>query len=221
VKIFKWIAVGLIALVVACASFLAWRVAYHWERAPARVAQILAGADPALGAISQKRIDWIIQVEDPTFWTNDGVDQSTPGAGMTTLAQGLGKHIFFERFSPGPLRFGKLELMVLTRFVLVERVSKPDILRAVLANAYLGNDQNGPVIGFAEGARRWFGKELPELTDREFLALVAMMPAPNRLDPADHASENEERVQRIERMLAGECAPAGLNDIYYERCASP
>ena len=201
-------------------GYLAWRVVDQSERAPARVAEILAAADPAIDAISNQRLEWLVRVEDPTFWTNDGIDQSTPGAGMTTLSQGLGKQIFFERFSPGPLRLGKLELMVLTRFVLVENVSKQEILRAVLVNAYLGHDEAGPVIGFAEGARRWFGKELADLTDREFLGLVAMLTAPNRLSPANHAAENSERVSRIERMLAGECSPADLNDIYYERCAT-
>lgn len=215
----KWAAIGLVALTLAYGAYLAWRIIDQSERAPARVAEILSAADPALDSISEERIERLLRVEDPTFWTNDGIDLSSPGAGLTTLTQGLGKDVFFSRFTPGPL--GKLELIVLTRFVLVERVSKRDILRAVLANAYLGRDEAGSINGFAEGARRWFDKELPDLTDREFLALVAMLPAPNALDPVNHAAENSERVSRIERFLAGECSPIDLNDIYYERCAAP
>ncbi|MBI1188350.1 MAG: hypothetical protein GC206_13630 [Alphaproteobacteria bacterium] len=219
-RVMKWFALALVTLVAGYGAFLTWRVIDQRPHAAARVAEILATADPALDTVSRERLDWLVRIEDPTFWTNDGIDHATPGAGMTTLSQGLGKQLFFNRFSSGPLKLGKFELMVLTRFALIDRVSKQDILRAVLASAYLGRDATGPVIGFAEGARRWFGKELPGLTDREFLALVAMLPAPNRLDPVNHASENQERVRRIERMLAGECAPDGLNDIYYDRCAT-
>ncbi len=161
----------------------------------------------------------LIRVEDATFWENDGIDLGSLGAGMTTISQGLGKHIFFQRFSPGFAKLGKIELMVLTRFALIPTVVKRDILHAALATAYLGNDGNGPVIGFAAGARRWYGKELEELSDREFLGLVAMLPAPKDLDPKRHPSENAERVSRIERLLSGACQPRAVTDVYLDGCA--
>ena len=86
----------------------------------------------------------------------------------------------------------------------MERMSKPDILRAFLTMAYLGSDQTGPVIGFAKGARNWLGKESAELKDREFLARVAMLPSPRRPGLINHAPRNDEPVRRIRRRLAGE-----------------
>jgi membrane peptidoglycan carboxypeptidase len=186
-------------------------------RARLAIAAILDRADPAIDAIPGQRIAVLLRVEDPTFWINDGIDLTSPGAGFTTLSQGLGKSVLFERFTPG---LGKIELMLLTRFALEPSVPKRDILRAFLATAYFGHDEAGAVNGFPEGARRWFGKELADLSDREFIALVAMLPAPNALDPIRHASANAERVERIERLSANRCTPAGFADVFLESCAA-
>lgn len=217
-QLLRFLAFGVAAAVAAGATFLAWRIADQRAAAPRAVASILAAMDPAIDQIPPERIDWLIRVEDPTFWTNDGVDLSTPGAGQTTLAQGLGKRLFFKSFRPGPLKLAKLELMVLTRFALIPTVSKRDILRATVATAYLGSDDAGPVYGFAQGARRWFRKPLEALAPEEFLALVAMLPAPNALKPG--GPENAERVRRMRRLLAGACAPKTLDDIYFVDCAT-
>lgn len=212
----RWLVVSLIAVAVIYVGYLGLRVVDQRVQAPKRVAEILAKMDPAIDAIPQSRLDMLLRVEDPTFWTNSGIDFESPGAGMTTLSQGLGKRIFFGRFSPG---FAKLELIVLTRFALTPKVAKRDILRAALASAYLGRDENGSVIGFPAGAKRWYGKDLGALTDQEFLGLVAMLPAPNLLDPARHRIENAERVRRIQRLLAGECRPTGMRDVELVGCA--
>ncbi|MBY0420965.1 MAG: transglycosylase domain-containing protein [Parvularculaceae bacterium] len=211
------VALLLIAVFAAYAAYFGWRIVEARRLAPDAVAALLADADPADEALSAERKEWFVKVEDPTFWTNDGVDEKTPGAGRTTIAQGLGKRLFFKRFSPGPLKLGKLELMAMTRFALIPAVSKNDILAAAIATLYLGSDESGAVNGFAEGARRWFGKELGALSDEEFLSLVAMAPAPNRFRPGGAA--NAERVGRIRRYLDGACAPKNVDDIYYEACA--
>jgi membrane peptidoglycan carboxypeptidase len=215
-RLAQWIAIGFAALVAAYCVYLSARVIEERARVTDAVEAILQRSDPANGAISEQRIAMLLAVEDPTFWENDGIDLSTPGAGLTTISQGLGKRVFFDRFTPG---LAKLELMALTRFALIDRVAKRDVLAAFLASAYFGDDEAGPVIGFAEGARRWFGKELSDLTDREFIALVAMLPAPNRLDPLRHSAANSARVARIERLLAGACEPSGLVDVELEGCA--
>ncbi|MCL4706378.1 hypothetical protein KJ068_14510, partial [bacterium] len=67
-----------------------------------------------------------------------------------------------------------------------------------------------------------FNKEFFELTREEYIALVAMIIGPNALSVSHHPEKNAERVRRIERLLRGECQPAGLNDVNYEQCsASP
>ena len=210
------IALAIAALVLVYLGYLCWRIADERTAVSAKVDAILAQADPDELALPPNRVAVVLRVEDPTFWTNKGIDLSTPGAGMTTLSQGLGKKIFFDDFEPG---FRKGELMALTRFALYPEVDKDRTLKAVIANAYFGTHRGRPVTGFADGARTWFGKPLPKLSDREFLELEAMLVAPDNLKPGQGDAARMERVRRIERLLAGQCEPTGLRDVMLDGCA--
>lgn len=210
------IALALGAVILAYAAYLGWRVAVERGRVSQRVDSIIAAADPADIALSSRRTAMLLKVEDPTFWTNKGLDFGTAGGGMTTLSQSLGKRIFFEGFKPG---FAKGELIVLTRFALYPKVDKRRTLRAYLASAYFGRRNGRAVIGIGPAARAWYGKPLAALSDREYLSLIAMGPSPRTLDPAGHAAANADRVARIERLLANRCAPRGLRDVMLEGCA--
>jgi membrane peptidoglycan carboxypeptidase len=210
---------GLLAALLGLVGFEAWRVIDARAKTPALLRGALAGADPQLAALSPHQIDALVLIEDPTFWTNDGLDFTSPGQGHTTLTQGLAKRFYFRRFKPGFARLGKLELMLLTKFALNARATKQEILSATLATAYFGNDKSGPIVGFAEGARRWYGRELSELDFDSYLGLVAMLIAPNALNPLAHGEANAERVERIKRRLAGECVPNGHRDVVLDGCA--
>lgn len=209
---------GLLVLAALLTLYFAYLAIRAWQErrtVSARVDRIIAEADPDELALSPRRIAIVLRVEDPTFQTNKGIDLSTPGAGMTTLSQGLGKKIFFEDFEPG---LAKGELMALTRFALYPKVDKRRTLQAVLATAYFGTHRGRPVTGFADGARTWFKKPLPRLSDREFLELEAMLVAPDRLKPGRDDAGRAQRVERIERLLAGRCSPKGLRDVMFEGC---
>ena len=157
----------------------------------------------------------LLAVEDPTFYDRQGIDLTTPGQGLTTLGQGLGKRIYFAPFKPG---IRKIRLMYLTRFALFATTTHDDVLMASIAHAYLGGGPDGAVIGFDQGARTWFGKPLDALTEDEFLSLVAMLVGPNALRPTDNAAANGERVARIKKLLANQCTPNGLRDVWLEGC---
>ena len=210
------LALTLVALIFLYIGYLGWRIAEERSVVSGKVDGILARADPAELALSPDRIAMVLKVEDPTFWSNKGIDFVTPGAGMTTLSQSLGKHIFFDDFQPG---FRKGELLALTRFALYAKVDKARTLNAVVASAYLGTDRGRAVIGFADGAQTWFGKPLSRLSDREFLELQAMLLAPDQLKPGRGDTERAVRVARIERLLAGRCQPTGLRDVALKGCA--
>jgi len=208
------LAVG--ALLLIYSLYLGWRVATERERVSNRVDAIIAAADPAERALPVSRIKILLAIKDPTFATNKGIDFSTPGAGMTTLSQSLGKRIFFERFRPG---FPKGELIILTRFALYPKVDKRRTLTAFIATAQFGHRAGRPVIGFADASRTWLGKPLGALSDRDYLSLVAMLPAPATLNPKRDVAANADRVARIERLLAGRCTPDGLRDVMLKGCA--
>lgn len=210
------LAVAVAALILLYLGYLGWRVVEERAAVSGKVDAIIARADPDELALPPHRIAALIRIEDPTFWSNKGIDLSTPGAGMTTLSQGLGKHLFFDDFEPG---FRKGELMALTRFALYPKVDKDRTLKAAIANAYLGTSRRQAVTGFADGARTWFNKLLSQLSDREFLELEAMLVAPDMLKPGRGDAERIERVKRIERLLAGQCHPIGLRDVMLDGCA--
>lgn len=213
----KRVGITVAALFVLPCLYLTVRVVEARQATPEMIEAILAENDPQISQIPRERIDMLLKVEDPTFWTNNGWDLNTPGQGLTTLSQGLAKRLYFNPFKPG-LR--KIELMVIARFALNAKASKEDILSAFLGVAYLGTDEGQSIIGFADGARHWYGKELSDLSTDEFLGLVAMLVGPNALDPRRHADANLERVERIKKLIDNACEPLGLRDVYYEGCKS-
>lgn len=169
-----------------------------------------------LSDLGPKRRSMLLAVEDPGFFRHRGFDMSTPGQGRTNLTQSLVKIFYFDRFRPG---FAKIEQSLIARFVLDPAMSKEAQLRAYLNHARFGQVEGRPVTGFAQAARAFYGREFRELTDREFLSLVAMQIAPRELDPLRQPKANAERVRRIERLLAGQCRPASVDDVRYPACA--
>lgn len=209
----------LLALPVASlAVYESWRVAVARADTPALIADALKHADPEIFRIPKARIDMLLAVEDPTFWTNDGTDFTSKGAGATTLTQGLGKQIYFpDGFAPG---FAKLELMLDAKYALTRQASKTDILHAFLARAWMGRDARGSTVyGFADAARRFHGKQLSALSDEEFLSLVALLYAPAEMNPLRQPAANALRVARIQKLLAKRCTPLGVTDVVLEGCA--
>ena len=201
-----------LALLAAYESFALIRAK---QRTP-EVLDAAAQGELSYRDLSDRRREMLLQVEDPGFFAHRGVDFSTPGQGMTSLTQSLVKRFYFDDFQPG---FAKLEQSLIARFILDPAMSKEAQLTAFLNHSHFGTVRGRRVIGFADAARTYYGKELAALSDRQFLSLVAMLRAPQRLDPMRHGPANAERVRRIERMLSGHCAPRSLRDVSYEGCA--
>ena len=210
--------IALLAVLVPLAALIAYE-GFALVRAKQRTPAVLAAAaqgELRYDDLPPSRREMLLRVEDPGFFGHRGIDLSTPGAGMTTITQSLVKHFYFDDFQPG---FAKLEQSLIARFVLDPAMPKEAQLTAFLNSTPFGTARGRRVTGFAEAARVYYGRELAALGDREFLSLVAMLMAPARLDPLRHPAANAERVRRIERLLAGRCAPRGLRDVAYEGCA--
>lgn len=206
--------IGLVLLL-----FIAWEV-FAVMRAKARTPGILAAnAHPVttVDQIGARRVAMLLKVEDPGFFHHHGVDFSTPGQGATTMTQSLVKRLYFPGgFTPG---FAKIEQSLIARFVFDPAASKRQQLDMFLNLASFGHQQGRDVIGFAAAARTFYGKDLAALDDRQFLGLVAMLMAPNGLDPVRHAGDNAERVRRIVALIEGRCRPRGVTDVRYPDCA--
>lgn len=204
------------ALVFGLIAYEAFAVLRAQARTPEVLQQAWAQAGPPLSR--ELPVSWLealMRVEDPGFRRHRGVDFQTPGQGWTTITQALVKRLYFDRFTPG---FGKIEQSLIARFVLSDAISKDEQLDLFLSLAYFGTQDGRDIIGFRSAAVAYYGRALGELDSREFLSLVAMLPAPNELRPG--TARNNERVARIERLIDGACAPSGWGDVWLDGCAA-
>ncbi len=213
----KWVGSVIVVAIACLVSLEIWRVVQWRAATPELIERILARSSVSIDDLNPEFIDILLTVEDPAFWSHKGIDFTTPGQGLTTLPQSLGKQLYYRPFKPG---IRKLDLLMLTRFALVPTVSREHILIAALSTAYLGSDNGKAVIGFPAGAERWFGKPLEDLSRKEFTGLVAMLAGPDAFNPEKRPEQFRDRVSRIERLLAGDCQPTGLRDVYYTACAA-
>jgi membrane carboxypeptidase/penicillin-binding protein PbpC len=160
------------------------------------------------------RMDQLLKVQDPGFFTHSGIDLSTPGAGLTTMTQSLAKRVGFEKFEPG---IGKLRQ---TGYAmgLERRLSKSQIFALFLDTVEMGPGPEGWMTGFFGASRTIYRRPVVELDDRAFMALVAVMIAPGNYDLSDRNGELGIRIDRIERLVAGNCKPHGVRDVWLEGC---
>lgn len=203
---------GALALVLA-ASYYANEVRAARVATPSLVSETWKrfGAQLKPTDLSKDRQAMLLAIEDPAFTRHHGVDLETPGAGMTTITQGLVKLIYFpDGFKQG---IAKVRQTLIAQYALDSLVSKNDQMQLFLNICYLGSKNGQPVHGYAAAAQAYFGKSFAELTDEEFLSLVAMHIAPDNLKPG--TPENTQRVQRIHAYLSGKYRPASLLDVEY------
>jgi membrane peptidoglycan carboxypeptidase len=171
-----------------------------------------------LNDIDRDFLNALLAVEDPLFYSHNGIDFSTPGAGWTTITQAIVKIYFYSEFSPGFLKYRKVNQSIVA-WVFNRRVDKNAQLRIFINSAYFGDHNGKEIIGFQDAARTYFQKEFSELNRDEYLSLVAMIVGPNEFNVASQPEKNKERVKRIKRMLNGECQAVDLSDVYYRKCA--
>jgi membrane carboxypeptidase/penicillin-binding protein len=208
----RYLTLAPLVLLLAFVAYEGFAVA----RAHAKTPQVLALPRPLkLDQVSLDRQAALLTVDDPNFYGHNGLDFGTPGQGNTNLTQSLVKRFYFERFRPG---FLKIEQMLIARFVLSPAASKRDQLELFYNYAYLGRKDGRDVIGFPAAARAWFGRDYTTLDEDQYFALVAMLIAPDRLDPIRHPGENAERVRRIKALLAARCRPLDKDDLWYRSC---
>lgn len=180
-----------------------------------KVIPMLSGPELKLskGDLSARQLEILLAIEDPAFFTHHGIDLTSPGAGMTTITQGLVKRLYFKRFKPG---IAKIRQTLFAVFVLNDMVSKDDQLKLFLNSAYFGLDENKiPISGFAEASRIFFKTELQKLDEEQFISLVATLIAPGVFSPIKNRKMNSDRVEKIKQVLSGRYIPKGLFDLYY------
>jgi membrane peptidoglycan carboxypeptidase len=207
-------------LIFAVAAAATIQFGWAYLRTPQIVSQFEQSTplplDPA--QFSKLRREWLLTVDDPTFYRHFGVDSRTRGAGYTTITQGIVKFLFFDEFEPGPFRWRKVQQTIIA-VAFNARVPKNEQLRLFVNAIYLGHSGDHDIRGFSDASVVYFGKPFAALSDEEYLELIAMIVAPAKYDLTTHSNQNHERVERIKHLLAKECEPVGVGDVEYSGCA--
>lgn len=194
--------------------------AHYWNevrKARAETASLMKNAFEKYGRrvslrdVSAAKLNVLLKIEDPKFSIHRGVDFATPGAGMTTITQGLVKLLYF----PGGFQQGiaKIRQTLIAEYALDDLVGKDEQLELYLNATYFGSVDGRPIHGLAAAAEAYFKKAQSEVTDDEFIALVAMTISPDTLKPG--TANSATRVARVKRYLAGEVVPASVLDFEY------
>jgi hypothetical protein len=215
--------VGLAALSVAVVVVLwlagVWAVAYY--KAPRLVAELEeSGAlpfDPAV--LPAGRVCALVAVQDRTFFRHHGIGLLDGPPLHTTMTQSICKGLFFRGFSPGPLRYRKIMLMV-DALAFDHRVSKEMQLRIFMNRAFFGRADGAEVLGFESAAKAYFGRDILQLSDQEYLALVVMLLAPSKYGVAQEPEANAARVRLFEGIVDAACPADCIEKPPHAPCGS-
>ncbi len=165
--------------------------------------------------LTQRKLNQFLEIEDPAFWKHNGVDLETKGAGFTTITQSLSKRLAFEQFKPGLRKIRQTTYAL----GLEKKLSKREILALFFDSAELGNGPTGWMTGMFGTSQQIYGKPPADLTDHEWLRLVAVGIAPKQFNLLAPDEKLAERVRRIERLLSGKCKPQNVRDVWLQGCA--
>ena len=161
----------------------------------------------------------LLAVQDRTFFRHHGLGLFDGPPLHTTLTQSLCKGLYFERFSPGTLRYRKIALMAFAvGFDL--RVPKQAQLRVFVNHAYLGNANGVEVLGFPAAARAYFERDLADLSDQEYLSLVGMLVAPSTYHVTLQREASVRRTSELEAQVSTSCSRRCLELPPYAPCTT-
>jgi monofunctional glycosyltransferase len=205
----RWLSVIPILIIGAAVGYEMNAVYSARRNLSAKIAQY-QGTNPS--GLTVMQLETIVRVQDPSFRTHSGIEWPNPFT-TTTITQSLVKRLFFAEFRPG---WQKIEQTLIAGLVVNPEISKERQLEAFIDTAYFGNRNGVEITGFKAGAESWFNKPLAALNPDEFLTLLAMLPAPNKLIPG--SSPSIDRVARIRRLLAGQCSHQRISEIWLEQC---
>ena len=200
---------SLLTVLIAFIVYYAAEVIDARAKTPEIVKSYQSRVTLTLDQMTERQIDILLTVEDPNFYHHGGVDFATPGAGWTTITQGLSKKFYFKDFQQG---FMKIKQTLCAVFALDPLVDKDTQLTLYINVMYFGND----VYGLHHAAEFYYGKNVPKLSEDEYISLIACLIDPEGLNVLDHPDQNAIRVARIKKVLSGDYKPDGLFDITYE-----
>ncbi len=162
--------------------------------------------------LSKRQIEILIKVQDPGFYSHDGIDLSTPGAGLTTITQAIVKKLYFDSFKPG---IAKIKQSLIARFVVNEMIPKDDQLTIFINTMYFGSVDGKHIVGLESAANAYYHQPVKKLNEDQYISLIAMLVMPKTFHIIEHSEWNLDRTNRIKALIAGKYKPKGLMDQFY------
>lgn len=216
-KAFSGIGLTGLALIISLGAFggKGWYDAVQMSDGFKVKAEQLTSSGRGVESLTSWQLDTLIKVQDPGFYSHDGIDFSSKGAGITTLTQSLAKRLGFEKFTPG---IGKIRQSGFA-LGLDSALSKHHQVALFLDTAEMGKGPDGWITGFHKAAKIIYQKRVAELEENEFYSLVAVLIAPSKLKLLKPDAVLEERVARITKLAHEKCEPNNFNDVWLEGCA--
>jgi penicillin-binding protein 1B len=153
----------------------------------------------------------VLAIEDRRFFSHPGLDplglvralirnlrsQSEIPHGASTITQQLVKNFFL---TPERTLRRKAQEAFLA-FVLERRANKKEILELYLNEIYLGQAGSFSINGMGEAARRYFHKDIANLTLSEGALLAGMIQSPNPYNPVRHPERATQRRNQVLRAM--------------------
>lgn len=162
--------------------------------------------------LSKRQVEILLKVHDPGFYDHNGIDLSTPGAGLTTITQAIVKKLYFNNFKAG---IAKIKQSLIAKLVVNGRISKDDQLTLFLNTMYFGTVDGKPIVGLESAANAYYDQPVKMLTEEKYISLIAMLVAPDTFHIINHPDWNRDRTNRIKELIAGQYKPKGLMDTFY------
>ncbi len=171
---------------------------------------VAAGANRVYKSIDEIPIDLqhaFVAIEDERFYDHNGIDLqgiaraavstiSGNTQGASTLTQQLIKNNVFPNFVNENTIYDKLERKIQEQYLAVaieKQMTKDEIMEAYLNTINLGQN----CLGVQSAAKRYFNKDVSELTLSESAVIAGITQSPNKLNPITNPEKNQERRDKV------------------------
>ena len=149
----------------------------------------------------------VVAIEDERFYEHNGIDIkgivragvsliSGGSQGASTLTQQLIKNNVFPNFVNEKTFYDKLQRKLQEQFLAVsieKQMSKDEIMEAYLNTINLGQN----CLGVQSAAKRYFNKDVSELTLSESAVIAGITQSPGNLNPITNPQKNQKRRDKV------------------------
>jgi penicillin-binding protein 1B len=177
----------------------------------------------ALAAIPDRLRQAVLAIEDQRFYEHPGIDPIGIGgavfsyaigrraylAGGSTITQQLVRNVFLPNFQGMTFQEARARswrrkvVEVFVSIVLTSRASKDEILEMYLNGIPLGQRGSFAIVGVAEAARLFFGKDVSNVSLAEAATIAGVIQQPSALSPFNNpAGSRDRRNVVLQAMVA-------------------